>query len=168
MRLTGGVDDVECLRSYCDSLGPSLMVLPSKEDHRTVTSLLKLWVNRLPQPLVPDSTLDELCAAKRVEEMRDILSTLPEVNFLVLKHFFAFLKIVAAHQPTNKMDVYNLARVLAPTILRTDAITSLTHLNHHVDCLVRMMKHFDGVFGPYEAPSNMTHLPALTLLTPLS
>ncbi|MEQ2174556.1 hypothetical protein GOODEAATRI_009069, partial [Goodea atripinnis] len=84
-------------------------------------SLMKLWYRELEEPLIPMdfykqciSNCDDPVAAIAV------VQSLPELNRLVLCYFIHFLQVFA--QPSNvaitKMDVNNLAMVMAPNCLR--------------------------------------------------
>ncbi|XP_020791519.1 rho GTPase-activating protein 39 isoform X1 [Boleophthalmus pectinirostris] len=116
-RVPGDIDEVNALKLQVDQW----RIPENLSDPNVPASLMKLWYRELEEPLVPMdfykqciSNCDDPVAAIAV------VQSLPELNRLVLCYFIHFLQVFA--QPTNvavtKMDVNNLAMVMAPNCLR--------------------------------------------------
>ncbi|TNM88417.1 hypothetical protein fugu_004671 [Takifugu bimaculatus] len=116
-RVPGDIDEVNALKLQVDQW----RIPENLSDPNVPASLMKLWYRELEEPLIPMdfykqcvSNCDDPVAAITV------VQSLPELNRLVLCYFINFLQVFA--QPSNvavtKMDVNNLAMVMAPNCLR--------------------------------------------------
>ncbi|XP_028853848.1 rho GTPase-activating protein 39 isoform X2 [Denticeps clupeoides] len=116
-RVPGDIDEVNALKLQVDQW----RIPENLSDPNVPASLMKLWYRELEDPLIPMnfytqcvSNCDDPTAAISV------VQSLPELNRLVLFYFIHFLQVFA--QPSNvavtKMDVNNLAMVMAPNCLR--------------------------------------------------
>ncbi|XP_068576075.1 rho GTPase-activating protein 39 isoform X5 [Cebidichthys violaceus] len=116
-RVPGDIDEVNALKLQVDQW----RIPENLSDPNVPASLMKLWYRELEEPLIPMnfykqcvSNCDDPAAAIAV------VQSLPELNRLVLCYFIHFLQVFA--QPSNvavtKMDVNNLAMVMAPNCLR--------------------------------------------------
>lgn len=84
-------------------------------------SLLKLWYRELEEPLIPHEFYEQCIAHYESPEAAvAVVHALPRINRLVLCYLIRFLQVFV--QPANvaitKMDVSNLAMVMAPNCLR--------------------------------------------------
>ncbi|CAJ1051348.1 rho GTPase-activating protein 39 isoform X2 [Xyrichtys novacula] len=116
-RVPGDIDEVNALKLQVDQW----RIPENLSDPNVPASLMKLWYRELEEPLIPMNfyrqcvnNCDDPVAAIAV------VQSLPELNRLVLCYFIHFLQVFA--QPSNvaitKMDVNNLAMVMAPNCLR--------------------------------------------------
>ncbi|KAJ1336502.1 hypothetical protein BSLG_007286 [Batrachochytrium salamandrivorans] len=99
-------------------------------DPNAPSSLLKLWLRELAEPLIPAEYYDGCIQVGQhdgqmsIDELFplaiQIVDGLPEVNRKVVRFMIQFLKIVAEpqNQSVTKMTVGNLAMVFAPNFLR--------------------------------------------------
>ncbi|RKO98401.1 hypothetical protein CXG81DRAFT_15960 [Caulochytrium protostelioides] len=96
-------------------------------DPNVPSSLFKLWLRELADPLISADVYDECIALGRDEGREDalahartILAKLPETHQRVCDYVITFLQKVAEPQnvPLTKMNVANLAMVFAPNFLR--------------------------------------------------
>ncbi|XP_069508746.1 rho GTPase-activating protein 24-like [Ambystoma mexicanum] len=103
------------------------LTFDSTIDVHTVASLLKLYLQKLPEPVVPFSKYADLLACanlmaedeeKGIVELKKQLTGLPAINLSLLLYICRFLHEVQSHSTVNKMDVQNLASVFGPNILR--------------------------------------------------
>ncbi|XP_020928739.1 rho GTPase-activating protein 22 isoform X7 [Sus scrofa] len=99
----------------------------STTDVHTVASLLKLYLRELPEPVVPFARYEDFlsCAQLLTKdegegtlELAKQVSSLPLVNYNLLRYICKFLDEVQSHSDVNKMSVQNLATVFGPNILR--------------------------------------------------
>ncbi|XP_037107420.1 rho GTPase-activating protein 39 isoform X2 [Syngnathus acus] len=116
-RVPGDIDEVNALKLQVDQW----RIPENLSDPNVPASLMKLWYRELEEPLIPMNFYKQC-----VENCDDpvaaiaVVQSLPELNRLVLFYFIHFLQVFA--QPSNvaitKMDVNNLAMVMAPNCLR--------------------------------------------------
>ncbi|XP_033638702.1 uncharacterized protein LOC117299307 isoform X2 [Asterias rubens] len=115
-RVPGDIDEVNALKVKCDQ-----WVMPQCNDANIPASLLKLWYRDLYDPLIP-MEFYERCVrnCNDSDAALRIVEELPDLNRLVLCHFIKFLQIFSqvVNVSKTKMDINNLAMVMAPNCLR--------------------------------------------------
>ncbi|KAI8818728.1 Rho GTPase activation protein, partial [Fimicolochytrium jonesii] len=94
-------------------------------DIPAVASLLKQWIRELPDGLIPETFYKPLENAagrsfngRSVEELRTVLSTLPQINYHSLRYLCRYLRLVASHADRNRMTTSNLSVVFAPNVFK--------------------------------------------------
>ncbi|XP_056130345.1 rho GTPase-activating protein 39 isoform X2 [Lampris incognitus] len=116
-RVPGDIDEVNALKLQVDQW----RIPENLSDPNVPASLMKLWYRELEEPLIPMNFYKQ-CISNYDDPVAAIavVQSLPELNRLVLCYFIHFLQVFA--QPSNvavtKMDVNNLAMVMAPNCLR--------------------------------------------------
>ncbi|XP_071371706.1 rho GTPase-activating protein 39-like isoform X2 [Centroberyx affinis] len=116
-RVPGDIDEVNALKLQVDQW----RIPENLSDPNVPASLMKLWYRELEEPLIPMNFYKQ-CVSNYDDPVSAIavVQSLPELNRLVLCYFIHFLQVFA--QPANvavtKMDVNNLAMVMAPNCLR--------------------------------------------------
>ncbi|XP_056363557.1 rho GTPase-activating protein 39-like isoform X2 [Oenanthe melanoleuca] len=116
-RIPGDIDEVNALKLQVDQ-----WKIPNNlSDPNIPASLLKLWYRELEEPVIPQQFYKEcINNYENPDAAVAVVQLLPELNRLVLCYLIHFLQIFA--QPSNvgrtKMDVNNLAMVMAPNCLR--------------------------------------------------
>ncbi|KAJ7999035.1 hypothetical protein DPEC_G00211210 [Dallia pectoralis] len=116
-RVPGDIDEVNALKLQVDQW----RIPENLSDPNVPASLMKLWYRELEEPLIPMAFYKQ-CVSNYDDPVAAIavVQCLPELNRLVLCYFIHFLQVFA--QPANvsvtKMDVNNLAMVMAPNCLR--------------------------------------------------
>ncbi|XP_035987541.1 rho GTPase-activating protein 39 isoform X4 [Fundulus heteroclitus] len=116
-RVPGDIDEVNALKLQVDQWN----IPTGLEDPHIPASLLKLWYRELEEPLIPHEFYSECISSyDNPEAAVNVVLGLPHINKLVLCYLIRFLQVFA--QPVNvaitKMDVNNLAMVMAPNCLR--------------------------------------------------
>jgi len=128
-RISGSTAAVQELKvKFDDGLDVDIVESPPDDIH-TVSSLLKLYLRDLPDPIIPFASHERIASitksnSKRKEpphEVEELLSTLPPYNYYLLRSLSFHLSNVAAHSKLNRMDVTNLGLIFVPT-LRIDRI----------------------------------------------
>lgn len=98
--------------------------LDSQNAH-TYAVLMKTWLKRLTNPLVPFALYDQaIQVSNSTEDTVAFAETqLPKPNLLLLKYLCRFLRVVchADYVESNKMNGSNLALIFAPTLIRMDS-----------------------------------------------
>ncbi|XP_069133981.1 rho GTPase-activating protein 39-like isoform X7 [Argopecten irradians] len=120
-RVPGDIDEVNSLKIKCDQ-----WMLPTDcIDPHIPASLLKLWYRELHEPLIPQHFYEEcIDNYSNGEAAIEVVNKLPDINRLVLAYLIRFLQVFAAEEnsKTTKMDVNNLAMVMAPNCLRCESV----------------------------------------------
>ncbi|KAB5546417.1 hypothetical protein PHYPO_G00071790 [Pangasianodon hypophthalmus] len=116
-KVPGDIDEVNALKLQVDQW----KIPENLSDPNVPASLLKLWYRELEEPVIPQSFYMQCISHyEDAEAAISVVQALPELNRLVLCYFIHFLQVFA--QPVNvsktKMDVNNLAMVMAPNCLR--------------------------------------------------
>ncbi|XP_056589384.1 rho GTPase-activating protein 39 isoform X1 [Triplophysa dalaica] len=116
-RVPGDIDEVNALKLQVDQW----KIPENLSDPNVPASLLKLWYRELEEPLIPQSFYKQCISHYEDPDAAiSVVQSLPELNRLVLCYFINFLQVFT--QPVNvsrtKMDVNNLAMVMAPNCLR--------------------------------------------------
>uniref|UniRef100_K7GIB2 Rho GTPase-activating protein 39-like n=1 Tax=Pelodiscus sinensis TaxID=13735 RepID=K7GIB2_PELSI len=119
-RIPGDIDEVNALKLQVDQW----RIPNNLSDPNIPASLLKLWYRELEEPVVPPQFYAEcIRRCQDPDAAVAVVQLLPESSRLVLCYLIHFLQIFA--QPTNvgktKMDVNNLAMVMAPNCLRCES-----------------------------------------------
>ncbi|XP_041433131.1 rho GTPase-activating protein 39 isoform X2 [Xenopus laevis] len=116
-RVPGDIDEVNVLKVQVEQW----RIPDNLEDPTVPASLLKLWYRELEEPLIPQQFYKQCISNyENPDAAVSVVHQLPELNRLVLGYLIHFLQIFS--QPCNvgttKMDVNNLAMVMAPNCLR--------------------------------------------------
>uniref|UniRef100_UPI00398F1920 rho GTPase-activating protein 23 isoform X2 n=1 Tax=Pristiophorus japonicus TaxID=55135 RepID=UPI00398F1920 len=127
------------------------------QDLNVISSLLKLFFRKLPEPLFTDDKYNDFIEANRLEDAAERLQTfkkllrnLPEYYFETLKFLTGHLKTVADHSEKNKMEPRNLALVFGPTLVRTSEdkmIDMVTHMQDRYKIIETLIQHYDWFFN---------------------
>ncbi|KAK2916542.1 hypothetical protein Q8A67_000916 [Cirrhinus molitorella] len=127
------------------------------QDLNVVSSLLKSFFRKLPEPLFTDDKYNDFIEANRMENASDRLKTmkklirdLPDYYFHTLKFLIGHLKTVADHSEKNKMEPRNLALVFGPTLVRTseDNMTDMvTHMPDRYKIVETLIQHYTWFFS---------------------
>ncbi|XP_073533623.1 rho GTPase-activating protein 21 isoform X4 [Phyllobates terribilis] len=107
-------------------------------DLNVISSLLKSFFRKLPEPLFTNDKYNDFIEANRKEDPKERLITLkrlihelPDHHFETLKFLCTHLKTVAENSEKNKMEPRNLAIVFGPTLVRTSE-DNMTHMVTHM------------------------------------
>ncbi|XP_046895014.1 rho GTPase-activating protein 23-like isoform X3 [Hypomesus transpacificus] len=146
--------------SLQDQLNKGLDINPAEEkwqDLNVVSSLLKSFFRKLPEPLFTDDKYNDFIEANRMENTGDRLKTmkklirdLPDYYYHTLKFLVGHLKTVADSADKNKMEPRNLALVFGPTLVRTseDNMTDMvTHMPDRYKIVETLIQHHAWFFS---------------------
>uniref|UniRef100_A0A4W3JXU3 Rho GTPase-activating protein 23 n=1 Tax=Callorhinchus milii TaxID=7868 RepID=A0A4W3JXU3_CALMI len=127
------------------------------QDLNVISSLLKLFFRKLPEPLFTDDKYGDFIEANRLEDSAERLQTfkkllrnLPEHYYETLKFLTGHLKTVADHSEKNKMEPRNLALVFGPTLVRTsedNMIDMVTHMQDRYKIIETLIQHYEWFFS---------------------
>ncbi|XP_018603308.1 rho GTPase-activating protein 21a isoform X6 [Scleropages formosus] len=126
------------------------------KDLNVISSLLKSFFRKLPEPLFTNEKYGDFIEANRIEDaverlkiLKKLLRELPSHHYETLKFLSAHLKTVAENSEKNKMEPRNLAIVFGPTLVRTseDNMTHMvTHMPDQYKIVETLIQHYDWFF----------------------
>ncbi|KAH9987508.1 GTPase activating protein [Russula vinacea] len=97
-------------------------------DISNVTSVLKLWLRELPEPLLTMQLHQGFLDAAKIENDRlrhirlhERVNDLPDANYATLKYFMGHLHKIVQYEAQNSMSIGNLAIVFGPTLFPATA-----------------------------------------------
>uniref|UniRef100_H0X878 Rho GTPase-activating protein 39 n=2 Tax=Otolemur garnettii TaxID=30611 RepID=H0X878_OTOGA len=147
-RVPGDIDEVNALKLQVDQW----KVPTGLEDPHVPASLLKLWYRELEEPLIPHEFYEQcITHCDSPEAAVAVVHALPRINRMVLCYLIRFLQVFM--QPANvaitKMDVSNLAMVMAPNCLRCqsdDPRVIFENTRKEMSFLRMLIQHLDTSF----------------------
>uniref|UniRef100_A0A8C1RSL4 Rho GTPase activating protein 21a n=1 Tax=Cyprinus carpio TaxID=7962 RepID=A0A8C1RSL4_CYPCA len=126
------------------------------KDLNVISSLLKSFFRKLPEPLFTNERYADFIDANRIEDpverlkvLKRLLHELPDHHYETLKFLSGHLKTVAENSEKNKMEPRNLAIVFGPTLVRTseDNMTHMvTHMPDQYKIVETLIQHYDWFF----------------------
>lgn len=129
-------------------------------DINVISSLLKGFFRKLPDPLVTNELYPSFIATnqyemsqKRMLSLKQLLHRLPENHFETFRHLALHLRKVADHSSVNKMGARNLAIVLGPTLIRRsdeDVQGMAVDMSHQCRIIERIILHPDWFFSSWD------------------
>ncbi|XP_066119900.1 rho GTPase-activating protein 23 isoform X3 [Saccopteryx bilineata] len=127
------------------------------QDLNVISSLLKSFFRKLPEPLFTDDKYNDFIEANRIEDSRERMKTLrklirdlPGHYYETLKFLVGHLKTIADHSEKNKMEPRNLALVFGPTLVRTsedNMADMVTHMPDRYKIVETLIQHSDWFFS---------------------
>ncbi|XP_049912567.1 rho GTPase-activating protein 21-like isoform X2 [Epinephelus moara] len=138
-------------------------------DLNVISSLLKSFFRKLPEPLFTNEKYADFIDANRTEDpverlkvLKRLLHELPDHHYETLKFLSAHLKTVAENSEKNKMEPRNLAIVFGPTLVRTteDNMTHMvTHMPDQYRIVEALIQNYDWFFTEdgNEDPVTVSH-----------
>lgn len=129
-RKAGGASQVQAIKDGFEiSPQQNFDISDPDLDIHAVSSTLKQYFRRLPNPLVTYEVYDKLLETTsisgfdaKIEAMSRALMDLPRVHREVLEFLVFHLKRVVSYEQDNLMTSMNIAVVFAPTIMRPESL----------------------------------------------
>ncbi|XP_028288271.1 rho GTPase-activating protein 21-like isoform X4 [Parambassis ranga] len=125
-------------------------------DLNVISSLLKSFFRKLPEPLFTNDRYTDFIEANRIEDpverlkvLKRLLHELPDHHYETLKFLSAHLKTVAENSEKNKMEPRNLAIVFGPTLVRTtdeNMTHMVTHMPDQYKIVETLIQNYDWFF----------------------
>uniref|UniRef100_A0A8C1NQP1 Rho GTPase activating protein 23a n=1 Tax=Cyprinus carpio TaxID=7962 RepID=A0A8C1NQP1_CYPCA len=167
-RVPGNNAVVSSLQEHLNKGGDINIAEEKWQDLNVVSSLLKSFFRKLPEPLFTDDKYNDFIEANRMESASDRLKTmkklirdLPDHYFHTLKFLIGHLKTVADHSEKNKMEPRNLALVFGPTLVRNseDNMTDMvTHMPDRYKIVETLIQHTPVDTEDVQPAPNIDHL----------
>ena len=129
-RKAGGASQVQVIKDGFESPSQQNIDISDPDlDIHAVSSALKQYFRRLPNPLITYEVYDKLLETTsiashdaKVSAQARALMDLPKVHREVLEFLVVHLKKVVGHERDNLMTGMNVAVVFAPTIMRPESL----------------------------------------------
>lgn len=129
-RKAGGASQVQVIKdSFETSAQQNFDISDPDLDIHAVSSTLKQYFRRLPNPLITYEVYDKLLETTsitlydtKIDAMSRALVDLPRVHQEVLEFLIFHLNRVVGHERENLMTSMNVAVVFAPTIMRPESL----------------------------------------------
>uniref|UniRef100_T1J8D5 Rho GTPase-activating protein 21 n=1 Tax=Strigamia maritima TaxID=126957 RepID=T1J8D5_STRMM len=121
---------------------------PRWNDVNVISSVLKGFFRKLPDPLVTSELYPLFIEANKLENttkkllsLKKLLHELPDHHYETLKYLIRHLQKIVLHSNINKMEARNLAIVFGPTIVRAADDNMVTMVNDmsHQCCIVELL-----------------------------
>ncbi|XP_042892748.1 rho GTPase-activating protein 21-like isoform X4 [Penaeus japonicus] len=113
---------------------------PRWSDVNVISSMLKQFFQKLPDPLFTCDLYPLFIEASKIEdpnqrlmELKRLVQELPDHHYETLRFLMLHLSHIVSNSESNKMDVRNLAIVFGPTLVRSgddNMITMVTDMSH--------------------------------------
>lgn len=113
---------------------------PRWSDVNVISSMLKQFFQKLPDPLFTCELYPHFIEASKIEdpsqrmmELKRIVHELPDHHYETLRFLMMHLSLIVSQSEYNKMDVRNLAIVFGPTLVRSgddNMVTMVTDMSH--------------------------------------
>ena len=147
---------------------------PRWNDVNVISSLMKSFFRKLPDPLVTSELYGSLIEASktdpeqaRLNAIKRLVDELPEPHYSTLRYLVGHLSRVAGKSNINKMEARNLAIVFGPTLIRPgddSTVTMVTDMSHQCRIVETLIDKVDFFFPPDQDQV----IPDTTLLGPNS
>ncbi|KAJ3887209.1 Rho GTPase activation protein [Lentinula edodes] len=127
-------------------------------DINNVTSVLKMWLRELPEPLMTFSLQQAFIEAAKIENDRlrhirlhERVNDLPDPNYATLKYLLGHLHRINQHASENSMTNQNLAIVFGPTLFGQSAPTagpssSIADAPYQNQAIETILNHYTDIF----------------------
>ncbi|XP_014782142.1 rho GTPase-activating protein 21 isoform X2 [Octopus bimaculoides] len=135
------------------------------QDVNVISSLLKSFFQKLPEPLVTNELYQSFINANQIENpqkrmltLKRVIHQLPDVHFETFRHLAHHLRKIADHSHINKMCARNLAIVLGPTLVRRhdeDVQAMAIDMSHQCRIIESVILHPDWFFSSWDVDDHV-------------
>mmetsp|Transcript_5683 Transcript_5683/g.21429 ORF Transcript_5683/g.21429 Transcript_5683/m.21429 type:complete len:1024 (-) Transcript_5683:620-3691(-) len=156
-RKSGTKSKIDTLTKLYDEAKPvNLADYPSD----VVSCTMKQYLRTLKEPITTFNLYDDFLAThslpsndERAQHLKEVLSNLPNLNYIIIRYVVAHLVLVSQNQERNLMTPSNLGMVFGPVFFRKDASDSaesamvfLQDLSKLSACVKFMIENYEEVF----------------------
>lgn len=129
---------------------------PRWRDVNVVSSFLKMFLRKLPEPLLTDKLYPFFIDANRISshhnrmhKLRNLLRKLPRHHYATLRYLINHLYEITKNSQVNKMETRNLALMFGPSIVRPsddNMATMVTHMSDQCKIIETLIYYHDWMF----------------------
>ncbi|ESK91434.1 rho gtpase activating protein 22 [Moniliophthora roreri MCA 2997] len=152
-RMAGASSEIAALK---DAFNQGEYPIVRTTDIHAICDLIKTWFRVLPEPIFPASSYHDVIAVMKLESLderianiRNIVHTLPQANFDLLKKISEHLDTVTDYEEHNQMTAEALSIVFSPNLLRApqnDFLMVLANMAHSHKLVKTLITHFHVIF----------------------
>lgn len=129
-RKSGGTSQMQQLEQAFENVPDNELTSEELEnalsqDVHVVSSVLKRYLRRLPEPVITHGLYDQFISCslikrpeRKLEKIRGIVAQLPKQHRLTLHLLAKHLNLISQYLEVNYMNLHNLAIVFAPSLVR--------------------------------------------------
>ncbi|WKY01311.1 hypothetical protein Q1695_015365 [Nippostrongylus brasiliensis] len=129
---------------------------PRWRDVNVVSSFLKMFLRKLPEPLLTDKLYPFFIDANRIashhnrlHKLRNLLRKLPRHHYATLRYLIYHLHEITKNSQVNKMETRNLALMFGPSIVRPsddNMATMVTHMSDQCKIIETLIHYHEWMF----------------------
>ncbi|XGW13797.1 hypothetical protein V3C99_000247 [Haemonchus contortus] len=129
---------------------------PRWRDVNVVSSFLKMFLRKLPEPLLTDKLYPFFIDANRIanhhnrlHKLRNLLRKLPRHHYATLRYLIFHLAEITKNSEVNKMETRNLALMFGPSIVRPsddNMATMVTHMSDQCKIIETLIHYHEWMF----------------------
>jgi len=151
-RKSGLHSDINNWKESLDNGVPIHTLINEQSDCHSITGLLKLYFRELPSPLIEESYHEEFFKIvksdigdeEKIDALKITIEKMGVYERDLFKYLCQLLRQVARRQEFNKMTVPNLARIWAPNLVWSRAISNSDSMksiefNHNSERLMKIL-----------------------------
>ncbi|KAI8385597.1 hypothetical protein BD560DRAFT_431005 [Blakeslea trispora] len=153
-RKNGNIRELKQLADAIDNKPEDTDSLLANENTIQLAALLKRYLRELPEPLLTQTLhplfmrCNQMAEPKRKHALHLVCCLMPKPNRDTMILIFACLNWVSRFSQTNKMDVANLARVIAPSVFYERSTNCLAEYRHNaqldeINIIETLIQHID-------------------------
>ncbi|KAJ1345783.1 hypothetical protein KIN20_000393 [Parelaphostrongylus tenuis] len=137
---------------------------PRWRDVNVVSSFLKMFLRKLPEPLLTDKLYPFFIDANRISnhhnrlhKIRNLLRKLPRHHYATLRYLIDHLSAITRNSEVNKMETRNLALMFGPSIVRPsddNMATMVTHMSDQCKIIETLIHYNEWMFDDKSTASD--------------
>lgn len=138
---------------------------PRWRDVNVVSSFLKMFLRKLPEPLLTDKLYPFFIDANRISnhhnrlhKIRNLLRKLPRPHYATLHYLIDHLSAITKNSKVNKMETRNLALMFGPSIVRPsddNMATMVTHMSDQCKIIETLIHYHEWMFDGASTASDV-------------
>uniref|UniRef100_A0A0K0CZS8 Rho-GAP domain-containing protein n=1 Tax=Angiostrongylus cantonensis TaxID=6313 RepID=A0A0K0CZS8_ANGCA len=138
---------------------------PRWRDVNVVSSFLKMFLRKLPEPLLTDKLYPFFIDANRISnhhnrlhKIRNLLRKLPRHHYATLRYLIDHLSAITRNSKVNKMETRNLALMFGPSIVRPsddNMATMVTHMSDQCKIIETLIHYNEWMFDEKSTASDI-------------
>ncbi|VDO62244.1 unnamed protein product [Heligmosomoides polygyrus] len=143
---------------------------PRWRDVNVVSSFLKMFLRKLPEPLLTDKLYPFFIDANRISshhnrmhKLRNLLRKLPRHHYATLRYLINHLYEITKNSQVNKMETRNLALMFGPSIVRPsddNMATMVTHMSDQCKIIETLIYYVERGFNSWLTSPHATTVAA--------
>ena len=114
-RMSGNDKSKEEMLKYIDATDD--IVLNDSTNPFEVCNVITGFIREIPNHIFLDENCNKILEIRTKEDAKAFVSSLPYINRVFSSRFLGFIYLVTQHSSNNKMNSFNLSRLLSPVLI---------------------------------------------------